>query len=269
MSEKHGFDAGAGALRASGSGPLHVGVIMDGNGRWAAARGLPRVEGHRRGLEALRRTVRAAGDLGLRYLTVYSFSRENWTRPPKEISELMGLLKYFIRNDLRTLQEAGVRVRVIGERDNLKPDIVALLEEAEARTRGNDKLDLIVAFNYGARQEIVEAARALARDAAAGLLRPQDIDEAAFGRRLQTAATPDPDLIIRTSGEMRLSNFLLWQSAYSELVFLPIYWPDFDRQALQSAIDAFHARERRFGGVGPAFVDQIDPVRVEQVKSAS
>jgi undecaprenyl diphosphate synthase len=269
MSEKQSFDASAGAMRALGGAPLHVGVIMDGNGRWAAARGLPRVEGHRRGVEALRRTVRAAGDLGLRYLTVYSFSSENWSRPAQEISELMGLLKYFIRNDLLALQEAGVRVRVIGERDNLKPDIVALLDEAEARTRGNDKLDLIVAFNYGARQEIVEAARALARDVAAGLLRPQDIDEAAFGRRLQTAAAPDPDLIIRTSGEMRLSNFLLWQAAYSELVFLPIYWPDFDRQALQSAIDSFHARERRFGGVGSAFVDRIDVGRVEQVKSAS
>jgi undecaprenyl diphosphate synthase len=242
---------------------------MDGNGRWAAARGLPRFEGHRRGVEALRRAVRAASDLGVRYLTVYSFSSENWARPPQEIAELMGLLKLFIRNDLLTLQEAGVRVRVIGERDNLKPDIVALLEEAEARTRGNDKLDLIVAFNYGARQEIVEAARALARDAAAGLLRPEDIDEAAFASRLQTAKAPDPDLIIRTSGEMRLSNFLLWQAAYSELVFLPIYWPDFDRQALQSAIDSFRARERRFGGIAPALVDDVGASCVEKVKSAS
>jgi undecaprenyl diphosphate synthase len=269
MSDKQGFDASAGALRASGEAPLHVGVIMDGNGRWAAARGLPRFEGHRRGLEALRRTVRAASDLGVRYLTVYSFSSENWSRPPQEISELMGLLKYFIRNDLLTLQEAGVRVRVIGERHNLKPDIVALLEEAEARTRGNDKLDLIVAFNYGARQEIVEATRALARDVEAGLLRPEDISQTVFARRLQSAHAPDPDLIIRTSGEMRLSNFLMWQAAYSELVFLPIYWPDFDRQALQSAIDAFRARERRFGGVGPAFVDEIGLGSVEKVKSAS
>jgi undecaprenyl diphosphate synthase len=230
--------------------PLHVGVIMDGNGRWAAQRGLPRFEGHRRGVEALRRTVRVASDLGVRYLTVYSFSSENWSRPAEEVSELMGLLKFFIRTDLRTLDEAGVRVRVIGERDNLKPDIVALLEEAETRTRNNSKLDLLVAFNYGARQEIVSAVRGIARDVAAGRIAPDEIDEALIGNRLHTGFLPDPDLIIRTSGEMRLSNFLMWQSAYSELVFLPIYWPDFDRQAFQSAIDCYRARERRFGGVG-------------------
>ncbi len=284
MSENQGFDAGAAHRAASQEPrqepqgqepqplirtPLHVGVIMDGNGRWAASRGLPRFEGHRRGVEALRRTVRAATDLGVRYLTVYSFSSENWTRPAQEISELMGLLKYFIRNDLITLQQSGVRIRVIGERDNLKPDIVALLEEAEARTRDNDKLDLIVAFNYGARQEIVEAARALAREAAAGRLRPEAIDEALFASRLQTAEAPDPDLIIRTSGEMRLSNFLMWQAAYSELVFLPIYWPDFDRQAFQSAIDSFRARERRFGGVGATLVESVVGAHVEKVKSAS
>jgi undecaprenyl diphosphate synthase len=229
--------------------PLHVGVIMDGNGRWAAQRGLPRFEGHRRGVEALRRTVRAAADFGVRYLTVYSFSSENWSRPPAEITELMGLLKFFIRSDLRTLEEEGVRVRVIGDRDNLKSDIVALLDEAEARTRHNSKLDLIVAFNYGSRQEIVAAARDLAREVAAGKISPDDIDEALFASRLGTRFAPDPDLIIRTSGEMRLSNFLMWQSAYSELVFLPIYWPDFDRQAFHSALETFRARERRFGGV--------------------
>jgi undecaprenyl diphosphate synthase len=245
--------------------PLHVGVIMDGNGRWAAARGLPRFEGHRRGVEALRRTVRAASELGVRYLTVYSFSSENWTRPAQEISELMGLLKFFIRNDLATLVESGVRVRVIGERDNLKPDIVALLEEAETRTRFNDKLHLVVAFNYGARAEIVEAARALAKDAAAGRLRPEEITEAMFAERLLTAQMPDPDLIIRTSGEMRLSNFLMWQAAYSELVFLPIFWPDFDRQAFQQALESFRARDRRFGGVSPA----LGAGCVGQVKSAS
>lgn len=231
------------------SAPLHVGVIMDGNGRWAAQRGLPRFEGHRRGVEALRRTVRAAADFGVRYLTVYSFSSENWSRPPAEISELMGLLKFFIRSDLRTLEAEGVRVRVIGDRDNLKSDIVALLEEAEARTRNNSKLDLIVAFNYGSRQEIVAAARDLAREVAAGRISPDEIDESLFASRLGTRFAPDPDLIIRTSGEMRLSNFLMWQSAYSELVFLPIYWPDFDRQAFQSALETFRARERRFGGV--------------------
>jgi undecaprenyl diphosphate synthase len=268
MSENRGFDAAA-AKSAPGQSPLHVGVIMDGNGRWAAARGLPRFEGHRRGVEALRRTVRAASELGVRYLTVYSFSSENWTRPAQEISELMSLLKIFIRGDLKTLHESGVKIRVVGQRDNLKPDIVALLEEAEQRTRDNDKLDLLVAFNYGARQEIVEAARALARDAAAGRLKPEDIDEALFASKLQTAGAPDPDLIIRTSGEMRLSNFLMWQAAYSELVFLPIYWPDFDRGALQSAIESFRARERRFGGVGAALDDEEPQARVEIVKSAS
>ena len=257
MSEKQTNDDVAGARRPGDDAGLHVGIIMDGNGRWAAARGLPRFEGHRRGVEALRRTVRAASEFGVRYLTVYSFSSENWSRPAQEIADLMGLLKLFIRSDLHTLEEAGVRVRVIGERDNLKPEIVALLEEAESRTRHNRKLDLIVAFNYGARQEIVEAARALAREAAAGRLDPDRIDEATFAARLSTVGTPDPDLIIRTSGEMRLSNFLMWQAAYSELVFLPIYWPDFDRAAFEQAIANFRSRERRFGGVGPACVAQV------------
>jgi undecaprenyl diphosphate synthase len=260
MEEKQALNAQA-AIRPEGA-QLHVGVIMDGNGRWAAQRGLPRFEGHRRGVEALRRTVRAASELGVRYLTVYSFSSENWSRPPEEVSELMGLLKFFIRNDLDTLDEAGVRVRVIGERHNLMPDIVALLEDAETRTRHNSKLDLLVAFNYGSRQEIAGAARSLARDVAAGRIAPDQIDEALISSRLHTGFLPDPDLIIRTSGEMRLSNFLMWQSAYSELLFLPIYWPDFDRQAFQSALDCFRARDRRFGGVGEA---QGEP----KVKSAS
>jgi undecaprenyl diphosphate synthase len=260
MSEKQTISSVPGLAGAAESEGLHVGIIMDGNGRWAAARGQPRFEGHRRGVEALRRAVRAASDLGVRYLTVYSFSSENWARPPQEVAELMGLLKLFIRNDLMTLQESGVRVRVIGERDNLKPDIIDLLDEAEQRTRRNTKLDLIVAFNYGSRREIVEAARSMARDVASGLLRPEDIDEAGFAARLHTAGTPDPDLIIRTSGEMRLSNFLMWQSAYSELVFLPICWPDFDRPAFEQAIESFRARERRFGGVGAC---------VTKVKSAS
>jgi undecaprenyl diphosphate synthase len=276
MSEQWTIDGVAGAACEADDEGLHVGIIMDGNGRWAASRGLPRFEGHRRGVEALRRTVRSANELGVRYLTVYSFSSENWTRPPQEIADLMGLLKIFIRNDLLTLQEQGVRVKVIGERDNLKPDIVALLEEAEHRTRHNRKLDLIVAFNYGSRQEIVEAARSLARDAAAGLLRPEDIDEKAFAKRLHTAGAPDPDLIIRTSGEMRLSNFLMWQSAYSELVFLPVYWPDFDRAAFEQAIGAYRRRERRFGGVGAGRAAQVNggqvnaaQVNVAKVKSAS
>ena len=229
--------------------PAHVGLIMDGNGRWAAQRGLPRFEGHRRGVEALRRTVRAAIELGLRYLTVYSFSSENWSRPAAEVADLMGLLKRFIRNDLADLHRNNVRVRILGQRAGLSPDIVALLDEAEELTRGNSGLTLIVAFNYGSRQEIVEAARTLARAAAEGRLDPESIDEAALTAELGTVGIPDPDLIIRTSGEQRLSNFLMWQAAYAELVFLPTYWPDFDKAALEQALMEFAARERRFGGV--------------------
>ncbi len=200
-------------------GPLHVAIIMDGNGRWAAARGLPRAEGHRRGVDALRRVVRAASELGILYLTIFSFSSENWSRPATEIGDLFGLLRRFIRNDLATLHRDGVRVRVIGERDGLEPDICALLNEAEELTKGNTKLHLVVAFNY------------------------------ALGRYLDAPDIPDPDLIIRTSGEQRLSNFLMWQAAYSELVFVPIHWPDFDKDALESAIAEYARRERRFGGL--------------------
>ena len=243
------LDKGAAGV---GAVPRHVGVIMDGNGRWAAARGLPRLEGHRRGVEALRRTVRAAGELGIRYLTVYSFSSENWRRPAQEVSDLLGLLKRFIRNDLAELHGNGVRVIVIGSRDDLTPDLRALLNEAEELTRDNANMTLMVAFNYGSRQEIAAAARKLARDVAAGLLSPEDVDENALAARLDTFGAPDPDLIIRTSGEQRLSNFLLWQAAYAEFVFLPIHWPEFDRAALETAIDAFRRRERRFGGVEPS-----------------
>jgi undecaprenyl diphosphate synthase len=233
------------------SAPVHVGIIMDGNGRWAKARSLPRFEGHRRGVEAVRRAVRSATDLGLRYLTIYSFSAENWSRPADEVSDLMALLKRFIRNDLAELHQNNVRVRVIGVRRNLPSDVCALLNEAEELTRGNDGLTLVVAFNYGGRQEIAEAARRLALDAAAGRIDPQAIDVATFGARLDTADIPDPDLVIRTSGEQRLSNFLLWQAAYAELVFLPIYWPDFDHAAFQAALAQYASRERRFGGVAP------------------
>jgi len=200
-------------------------------------------------VQALRETVRAAIEFGLNYLTVYSFSQENWTRPVAEVADLMALLKRFILNDLNELEESGVRVKVIGARSNLKPDILALLEEAEDRTRDNARLNLIVAFNYGSRQEIATAARILAQEAASGLVKPSDIDESLFASRLDTAGIPDPDLIIRTSGEQRLSNFMLWQAAYTELVFLPMHWPDFDRQAFAAALDEFSARERRFGGV--------------------
>ena len=229
--------------------PRHVAIIMDGNGRWAAARGLPRLEGHRRGVEALRRTVRSAIDLGIPYLTVYSFSSENWTRPVEEVSDLMGLLKRFIRNDLADLHRIGVRVRVIGLRANLQPDIRALLVEAEERTRLNTALTLVVAFNYGSRQELVEAVRAIAARVAAGEIEAEAVSAATVAAHLDTSGIPDPDLIIRTSGEQRLSNFLMWQAAYSELVFLPIHWPDFDRAAFDQALAAYTQRERRFGGV--------------------
>lgn len=232
-----------------GSGPLHVAIIMDGNGRWAAARGLPRVEGHRRGVEALRHVVRAAGELGIRYLTIFSFSSENWSRPASEIGDLFGLLRRFIRNDLATLHRDGVRVRVIGEREGLEPDICALLQEAEDLTRGNDRMHLIVAFNYGSRQEIARAARLLATEVAEGKRDPSSIDADTLGRYLDAPEIPDPDLIIRTSGEQRLSNFLMWQAAYSELVFVPVHWPDFDRAALEEAIAEYARRERRFGGL--------------------
>jgi len=229
-------------------GPEHVAIIMDGNGRWAQGRGLPRFEGHRRGVEAVRRTVRAAIDFGIPYLTIYSFSQENWTRPADEVAMLMGLLKRYIRNDLADLHANDVRVRVIGLRAGLASDIAALLDEAETLTAGNRGLTLIVAFNYGGRQEIVEAARRLARAAAGGELDPEAIDAELFAARLDASDIPDPDLIIRTSGEQRLSNFLLWQAAYAEFVFLPIHWPDFDHAAFASALAQFAARERRYGG---------------------
>ena len=224
-------------------------IIMDGNGRWAAARGLPRVEGHRRGVEALRRTVRAAGDLGISFLTIFSFSSENWSRPPSEITDLMGLLRRFIRKDLAELHNSNVRVRIIGERDDLDRDICLLLQEAEDLTRNNDGLTLVVAFNYGARQEIARAARKLAIEVAAGRLSADDITPERLGGHMHAPDIPDPDVIIRTSGEQRLSNFLLWQAAYSELVFVPINWPDFDRAALEGAIEEYRRRERRFGGL--------------------
>jgi undecaprenyl diphosphate synthase len=229
--------------------PRHVAIIMDGNGRWAAARGLPRAEGHRRGVEALRRTIRAAGEIGIKIVTIFSFSAENWSRPASEIGELMGLLRRFVRNDLAELHKSNVRVRIIGERAGLDPDIGRLLTEAEELTKNNDGLTLVVAFNYGARQEIARAVQRIADEIAHGRMSAADIDMESIARFLDAPDIPDPDLIIRTSGEQRLSNFLLWQSAYSELVFVPTYWPDFDRAALESAIREYQQRERRFGGL--------------------
>ncbi|HEY2526864.1 MAG TPA: isoprenyl transferase [Xanthobacteraceae bacterium] len=238
------------AARSDGfSVPRHVAIIMDGNGRWAAARGLPRIEGHRRGVEALRKTVRAACELGIGVLTIFSFSAENWSRPQSEIRDLLSLLRRFIRNDLADLHQRNVCVRVIGERDDLDHDIRLLLQEAEDLTRNNDGLALVVAFNYGARQEIARAARRLAIEVAQRRLSPADISPQLLARHLDAPDIPDPDVIIRTSGEQRLSNFLLWQAAYSELVFVPINWPDFDRAALEGAIAEYRRRERRFGGL--------------------
>ena len=228
--------------------PAHVAIIMDGNGRWAAARGLPRAAGHRAGVEALRRAVRAAGEQGIRFLTVYAFSSENWSRPQPEVSDLMGLLKMFVRRDLAELHKAGVRVRVLGEKARLEPDIRALLEEAEALTAGNAKLNLNIAFNYGGRDEIVRAVRRIASAAMAGELDARQIGPETVAANLDTADLPDPDMVIRTSGEMRLSNFLLWQTAYSELVFLDCYWPDFNGEHFAQALATYATRDRRFGG---------------------
>ncbi len=232
--------------------PAHVAIIMDGNGRWATQRGLPRFEGHRRGVEALRRTIIAAEEAGIRYLTVYSFSSENWRRPLPEIAELMGLLRRFIQHDLATLHARNVRIRVIGVQDGLSPDIIALLDDAEKLTAHNTGLTFIVAFNYGSRREMIDAVRDLADEVRLGRLSPADITEELFSDRLDTRGIPDPDLVVRTSGEQRLSNFLLWQASYSELVFSPVLWPDFDRNALVAAIEEFRQRDRRFGGTPSA-----------------
>ena len=227
--------------------PVHVAIIMDGNGRWAKARGLPRTAGHKKGVEAVRRTVEAARELGIGYLTIFSFSSENWRRPEEEVSDLMGLLRFYLRSEIAELHKAGVRLKVIGERSRLSDDIVRLIENAEALTADNTTMTLVVALSYGARQEIVLAARRLAEEARAGRLDPESIDEGALSARLFTVDIPDPDLIIRTSGEQRLSNFLLWQSAYAEFVFTDTLWPDFTKRDLEAAIEEFHRRERRFG----------------------
>jgi undecaprenyl diphosphate synthase len=227
--------------------PIHVAIIMDGNGRWAKARSLPRAEGHRRGLEAARRIVRGAPDLGIAYLTLFGFSSENWQRPPTEVRDLMGLLRLYLRNETAELARNGVRLRVIGDRGRLAPDILKLIDAAETRTRDNARLNLTIALSYGGRSEIAGAVRRIAEEAAAGRLAPETIDETLFESFLLTRDIPDPDLLIRTSGELRLSNFLLWQLAYTELVFTDRLWPDFDLTDLKEAIDEFRRRERRYG----------------------
>lgn len=229
--------------------PLHVAIIMDGNGRWAQSRGLPRSAGHRMGVEAVRRTVRAAIEIGVKYLTIFSFSSENWARPASEIDDLMGLMKRFIRRDLAELHENNVRVRVIGERDGVDAELLGLIDEAVELTNANTALDLVIAFNYGSRAEIARAARRLAERVLEGTIKAEQITPEALSAALDTQSIPDPDLLIRTSGELRLSNFLLWQSAYTEFVFLEACWPDFGRELLQQAIDEYRGRDRRFGGV--------------------
>jgi undecaprenyl diphosphate synthase len=227
--------------------PVHVAIIMDGNGRWAKARGLPRTVGHQRGAEAVRRTVRGAAELGIRYLTLFGFSSENWKRPAAEIDDLMGLLRLYLRGEIAELDRNGVRLRVVGERERLGPEIVRLIEDAEERTRSNARLNLTVALSYGGRAEIARAARLIAAAVKAGEIEVGDIDETCFARYLLTAGIPDPDLLIRTSGEQRISNFLLWQSAYTELLFLDRLWPDFSKDDLEDAVREFSRRDRRYG----------------------
>ena len=230
--------------------PTHVAIIMDGNGRWARARGLPRIFGHRRGAEVARQVLKGASELGISYLTLYSFSSENWNRPADEVDDLMGLFRLYLRSEVAELHRSGVRLRLIGDRSRIPPDIVALADHAERLTADNSRIQLVLAVSYGSRGEIVEAARRLAAAARDGAIDPATIDEAAVAGYLYTGDIPDPDLVIRTSGEKRLSNFLLWQAAYAELVFTEALWPDFTRQDLEDAVSEFHRRERRYGATG-------------------
>jgi undecaprenyl diphosphate synthase len=234
----------------AGAGPQHVAIIMDGNGRWAKARGLPRVAGHRRGADAVRRVVRGAGELGIPVLTLFAFSTENWTRPADEVADLMGLLRHYLRSELEELRKNGARLRVIGKREGLAADIVRDIAEAENMTAANARIDVNICINYGSRDEILRATRRLAQRVAAGEITVDDIDQKSFEHELLTAGLPDPDLLIRTSGEQRISNFLLWQCAYSELVFVDTLWPDFGKEHLEQAIVEFRRRERRYGGIG-------------------
>jgi len=237
------------ATPARPAAPRHVAIIMDGNGRWAARRGLPRLEGHRRGVEALRGVVEAAADMGVEVMTLFAFSTENWRRPASEVAGLMTLLRRYLRKEAAELVEKGVRIRFVGDRGGLPRDISVMMAALERQTAGGDRLTVVLAVNYGGRAEIARAAQALARRVATGEIAPEAVDEATLGAALETADLPDPDLLIRTSGEQRVSNFLLWQCAYAELVFAPELWPDFDRSALERALGAFHQRERRFGAV--------------------
>ena len=229
--------------------PDHIAIIMDGNGRWANGRGLPRAVGHERGVEALRRTVEAAQDIGLKTLTVYSFSTENWRRPVSEVNALFGLLKAYVKRNLNRLAQEGVKIRILGTRQGLPDDILELVKRAEDRTADNDAFNLCIAFNYGGREEVLRAAKAMAKAVEDGKTSASDVDEEAFSEFLDTGGLPDPDILIRTSGEYRLSNFLIWQAAYAELVFMDVLWPDFGKTHLLEAIEIYRKRERRFGGL--------------------
>jgi undecaprenyl diphosphate synthase len=228
--------------------PRHVAIIMDGNGRWAKQRGLPRAAGHRAGAEAVRRTLQAAVDHGVEVVTLYAFSSENWRRSDEEIADLTGLMRFYLERELASLQREAVRIRLIGDYSAFGPDLVERLERAVEKTATNDRVTLVVALNYGSRAEITDAARKLAAQAESGAIEASSIDEAAIERELQTADLPPLDLLIRTSGEVRLSNFLLWQAAYAELLFLETLWPDFDEAAFADALQQFAGRQRRFGG---------------------
>ncbi len=229
--------------------PDHIAIIMDGNGRWANGRGLPRAVGHERGVEALRRTVEAAQEIGLKTLTVYSFSTENWRRPVSEVNALFGLLKAYVKRDLNRLAQEGVKIRILGTRQGLPDDILELVKRAEDRTADNDAFNLCIAFNYGGREEVLRAAKAMASAVEEGRTSASEVDEAAFSEFLDTGGLPDPDILIRTSGEYRLSNFLIWQAAYAELVFMDVLWPDFGKHHLLEAVETYRKRERRFGGL--------------------
>jgi undecaprenyl diphosphate synthase len=236
----------------SGSGEgrlLHVAIVMDGNGRWAKQRGLPRPLGHRAGVESLRRTVSAAPKLGIGWLTVFGFSTENWSRPAAEVAELMALPKRYFESDLGRLHREGVRVRVIGRREGLSKELVRLIDDAQVRTAENTGFHLDIAFNYGGQADIAEAARRFAEEVAAGRRRPEDLDESLFAGMLATAGSPPPDLIVRPSGEQRLSNFLLWEAAYAELVFQDVLWPDYGEEHLRAALAEFASRDRRYGAI--------------------
>lgn len=229
--------------------PRHIAIIMDGNGRWAKARGMPRTLGHKAGVDSLRKTVEAAGDLGIEVLTVYAFSTENWRRPDDEIDALFGLLRGFIRSDLDRLDKSGVRIRVLGQREGVPPDILALFDQAETQTADNTIMTLVIAFNYGGQVEIADAVRKITEKVSAGTLRSEDINPQVISAHLPTREWPDPDLVIRTSGEQRLSNFLIWQSAYAEFLVVDTLWPDFGRLDLEAALNQYALRQRRFGGV--------------------